>query len=140
MYDLLIVNGRVIAGSGNPWFWGDVAIVGDKIVKIGQLSGEKATRVIDAKGRFVAPGFIDGHSHSDLHIFIEPRAHPKILQGITTENVGMDGMSVAPIEEKDVAGWRKHLSGLAGNPKIDWKWRSFSEYFDGHVRSGAYLG
>jgi N-acyl-D-amino-acid deacylase len=130
MYDLLIVNGRVIAGSGNPWFWGDVAIVGDKIVKIGQLSGEKATRVIDAKGRFVAPGFIDGHSHSDLHIFIEPRAHPKILQGITTENVGMDGMSVAPIEEKDVAGWRKHLSGLAGNPKIDWDWRSFSEYFD----------
>jgi N-acyl-D-amino-acid deacylase len=130
MYDLLIVNGRVIAGSGNPWFWGDLAIVGDKIVKIGQLSKEKAKRVIDANGCFVAPGFIDGHSHSDLHIFIEPRAHPKILQGITTENVGMDGMSVAPIEEKDVAGWRKHLSGLAGNPKIDWNWRSFSEYFD----------
>jgi len=130
MYDLIIANGKIIAGSGNPWFWGDLAIVRDKIVKIGQLLGEKAKRVIDANGCFVAPGFIDGHSHSDLHVFVESKSLPKIMQGITTENVGMDGMSVAPIQEKDIAGWRKHLSGLAGNPRIDWNWRSFSEYFD----------
>ena len=130
MYDLIISHGKIVTGSGNPWFWGDVAIVKDKIVKIGNLSKEKATRTIDAKRCFVAPGFIDGHSHSDLLIFVEPQAQPKILQGVTTENVGMDGMSVAPIEEGDVGDWRKHLSGLAGNPKIDWSWRSFSDYFD----------
>lgn len=129
MYDLLIMNGKIITGSGNPWFWGDLAIVRDKIVRIGRLSKEKAAKVIDAKGYFVTPGFIDGHSHNDLHVLVEPRAHPKILQGITTENVGMDGMSVAPIEEKDVADWRKHLSGLAGNPNINWGWRSLSDYF-----------
>jgi N-acyl-D-amino-acid deacylase len=52
------------------------------------------------------------------------------MQGVTTENLGMDGMSVAPIDEKDVATWRRHLSGLAGDPKIDWHWRSLADYFD----------
>ncbi len=130
MYDLLILNGKVISGEGNPWFYGDVAVVQDKIVRIGRLSREKAERVIDASGRFVAPGFIDGHSHSDLFILVDPLAEQKMMQGITTENLGMDGMSVAPIDEKNVAGWRKHLSGLAGDPKINWTWRSFGDYLD----------
>jgi N-acyl-D-amino-acid deacylase len=99
-------------------------------VKIGQLRKAEATKVIDAKGYIVSPGFIDGHSHSDLFIFMDPKATAKIMQGVTTENVGMDGMSVAPIDGKNISDWRKHLSGLAGDPKIDWKWRSFCDYFD----------
>jgi len=115
---------------GNPWFYGDVAIANDKIVKVGRLAGEQAARTIDATGRYVSPGFIDGHSHSDLFLFVEPKAGQKIMQGVTTENVGMDGMSVAPINEEDIADWRKHLSGLAGDPKIEWGWRSFADYLD----------
>lgn len=130
MYDVLIRNGKIISGMGNPGFYGDVALVKDKIVKIGRLSEEKAAKVIDARGCFVSPGFIDGHSHSDLFIFVDPKAEQKIMQGVTTENVGMDGMSVAPIDEQNVSDWRKHLSGLAGDPKIDWTWRSFADYFD----------
>jgi N-acyl-D-amino-acid deacylase len=130
MYDILILNGKIITGAGNPWFFGDVAIVKNKIVKVGRLSKERATRVIDGKGCFVSPGFIDGHSHSDLFLFVDPKAEQKTMQGVTTENVGMDGMSVAPIDEKNIADWRKHLSGLAGDPKIEWTWRSFKDYLD----------
>jgi N-acyl-D-amino-acid deacylase len=130
MYDVLIRNGKIISDMGNPWFYGDVALVKDEIVKIGRLSGEKAAKIIDARGCFVSPGFIDGHSHSDLFIFVDPKAQQKTMQGVTTENIGMDGMSVAPIDEQNVSDWRKHLSGLAGDPKIDWTWRSFGDYFD----------
>jgi len=130
MYDVLILNGKIISGVGNPWFYGDVAIANGKIVKVGRLAGAQAARTIDATDRYVSPGFIDGHSHSDLFLFVEPKAEQKIMQGVTTENVGMDGMSVAPINEEDIADWRKHLSGLAGDPKIDWGWRSFADYLD----------
>ena len=130
MYDVMILNGKIISGIGNPWFYGDVAIANGKIVKVGRLAGEQAARTIDATDRYVSPGFIDGHSHSDLFLFVEPKAEQKIMQGVTTENVGMDGMSVAPINEEDIADWRKHLSGLAGDPKIEWGWRSFADYLD----------
>ena len=130
MYDLLILNGKVVTGSGNPWFAGDLAVAKGKIVKIGRLAREEAHKTIDASGLVVSPGFIDGHSHSDLFLFVDPKAHQKIMQGVTTENVGLDGMSVAPIEKKDIAAWRKHLSGLDGNPEIEWKWRSFADYLD----------
>ncbi|MHB0980526.1 MAG: N-acyl-D-amino-acid deacylase family protein [Thermoleophilia bacterium] len=130
MFDLLIVNGRVITGRGNPWFEADVAVVGDTIAQIGRLGDTEAKTRIDVGGRFVAPGFIDAHSHSDLFLIKEPTAEAKVMQGVTTENVGMDGMSVAPIKTEDVQDWRTHLSGLAGDPPIEWTWRSFADYLD----------
>ena len=130
MYDLLILHGKIISGLGNPWFWGDVAVVGQKIVKIGRLDKEAAAKVIDAQGCFVTPGFIDGHSHSDLALLVDPGAEQKVMQGVTTENVGLDGMSVAPMVERYIKDWRRHLSGLAGDPPIEWHWRSFSDYLD----------
>jgi len=130
MYDVLIRNGKVITGMGNPWLFGDVAIAKDKIAKIGKLSKDEAKIVIDAKGHFVCPGFIDGHSHSDLGVISEPMAEQKIMQGVTTENIGMDGLSVAPIREENIADWKKHLSGLTGKPDIDWTWRSFADFLD----------
>ena len=81
MYDILILNGRIISGSGNPWFYGDLAVVKDKIVKIGYLDKAQAKKLIDAKGCFVTPGFIDGHNHSDLYIFIDPKTKWKKGQG-----------------------------------------------------------
>ena len=60
----------------------------------------------------------------------EPEARQKVMQGITTENLGLDGMSLAPILEKDIPGWRRHLAGLAGDPEVEWNWRSFADYLD----------
>jgi N-acyl-D-amino-acid deacylase len=130
VYDLLIKNGKIISGLGNPWYWGDVAVVNGKIVGIGRLAKEQASQVIDAGCKVVAPGFIDGHSHSDLFIFVDPTAKQKTMQGVTTENLGMDGLSVAPIDEENITIWRKHLAGLAGDPNIQWTWRSFENYLD----------
>jgi N-acyl-D-amino-acid deacylase len=148
MYDLLVVNGKIVSGMGNPWFWGDLALVKDKIVRIGRLSKEKAARVIDASGCVVAPGFIDGHSHSDLILFSDPEAEPKVLQGVTTETVGMDGLSVAPIDNGNIADWKRLISGLSGDSQIEWKWRSLADYLNAiddlptstHVASYVGLG
>jgi len=131
MYDILIKNGKIISGLGNPWYYGDIAIGNNKIIKISCFPKEiTAAKIIDAKGLYIAPGFIDGHSHSDLFILTHPLAEQKIMQGITTENIGMDGMSVAPIDEINISDWKKHLSGLDGSPDIEWSWRNFSDYLN----------
>lgn len=131
MYSIIIKNGKIISGKGNPWYYGDIAIQGNKIGEIGFFPEKvDAEKIINAKDLYVAPGFIDGHSHSDLFILKQPLAEQKILQGVTTEIVGMDGMSVAPIKERDIPEWRKHLSGLDGDPDVDWTWRNFSDYFN----------
>ena len=109
-YDLLITGGRVYDGTGNPWFYADIGIRGDRIAAIGKLRGATATRVIDATGRIVVPGFIDLHSHADDGS--SPRggfrdADPKrraapnlVMQGITTVVVNHDGRSPWPIAEQ----------------------------------------
>jgi N-acyl-D-amino-acid deacylase len=98
-FDLLIRNGRVIDGTGNPWFTADVAIRGERIVAVGKLTDAKATREIDAKGLIVAPGFIDMHSHSDLLLLEDGHAQSKIRQGVTTEILG-EGSSAGPYQGK----------------------------------------
>jgi N-acyl-D-amino-acid deacylase len=97
-YDLVIRNGKIVDGSGNPWFHGDVAIKGDRIISIGRLSGE-SRRVIDATGLVVAPGFIDMHSHSDWVLFEDGHAQSKIRQGVTTEVIG-ESASAGPFQGK----------------------------------------
>ncbi len=98
-YDLLIRDGRVVDGTGNPWFAADVAIRGERIVAVGKLAGAKATREIDATGLVVAPGFIDMHSHSDLLLLEDGHAQSKIRQGVTTEILG-EGSSAGPYQGK----------------------------------------
>lgn len=98
-YDVLIRGGRVVDGTGNPWFTADVAVKGDRIVAIGKLAGSKATREIDANGLVVAPGFIDMHSHSDLLLLEDGHAQSKIRQGVTTEVLG-EGSSAGPYKGK----------------------------------------
>ncbi|MGH9769248.1 MAG: amidohydrolase family protein, partial [Blastocatellia bacterium] len=94
-YDTLITGGRILDGAGNPWFAADIAIKDGKIAAIGRLSGANAKRVIDARGHYVAPGFIDIHSHSDEGLgSTRTRENPnKIAQGVTTEVVNQDGRS-----------------------------------------------
>src|SRR4051812_45612905 len=96
-YDLVIRNGRIIDGSGNPWYRGDVAVRGDTIVRIAPSITEPAARVIDATGQIVAPGFIDTHNHGAENIFEVPTADNYIRQGVTTIILGPDGGSPVPL-------------------------------------------
>jgi len=120
-YDLLIRGGRIIDGSGNPWFAGEVAVKGGKIVAVGRVPAGKATREIDAAGLIVAPGFIDMHSHSDTLLLEDGHAQSKIRQGVTTEVLG-EGSSAGPR-----VGKLEPEKMMAGGKAIEW--RTLGEYF-----------
>jgi N-acyl-D-amino-acid deacylase len=94
-YDLLIRGGRIVDGTGNPWFAGDVGIRADRIVAVGRLAGATATREVDARGLVVAPGFIDLHTHSDMPLLNDGNAESKVRQGVTLDVLG-ESTSVAP--------------------------------------------
>ncbi|GAB4148584.1 MAG: amidohydrolase family protein [Planctomycetaceae bacterium] len=98
-YDLLIRNGRIVDGTGNPWFYGDVGVKGDRIVFIGRKATRPAKKIIDASGLVVSPGFIDIHSHSDYLLLEDGHAQSKIRQGVTTEVLG-EGGSAGPFTGK----------------------------------------
>ena len=98
-FDILILNGRIVDGTGNPWFDADVGIVDQRIVSIGNLENAQASRIIDASGLIVAPGFIDPHTHAIYGIYDNPSAESSIRQGITTLLEGNDGSSPFPIDE-----------------------------------------
>src|SRR5215475_2132213 len=97
-FDIVITKGRIIDGTGSPWFSGDIGIRGGRIAAIGDLALAKRTRTIDAHGQVVAPGFIDMLGQSELTILVDPRLPSKIYQGITTEITG-EGESVAPMND-----------------------------------------
>lgn len=98
-FDILIRDGRVIDGTGTPWYNADVGIIGDRIVRVGDLSDATASQVINARGLTVAPGFIDPHTHAMRGIFDVPNAESALLQGVTTLTEGNDGSSPYPIDE-----------------------------------------
>ena len=89
-YDVLITNGRVIDGAGNPWFKADLAVKNGKIAKIGLITSD-AVRVINVHDLTISPGFIDIHNHSDTSMLINPKMESKVRQGITTEVNGHCG-------------------------------------------------
>lgn len=111
MFDLIIVGGRVLDGTGCAVRDADVGIRGDRIAEIGDLARAEAKSVLRAEGKCVCPGFIDVHSHSDAYLLIEPTAASKVFQGVTTEVVGNCGASAAP---------------LTGNYKMPSDWRDKS--------------
>ena len=127
--DTLIKNGLIVDGSGNKGYKANVLISGDKILKIGDIQETEGTNIIDATGLVVAPGFIDTHSHSDLQVLVEPCVLPKIMQGITTEVLGQDGISMAPLPKEFISPWRKNLAGLDGDTdEIDWNYETTENY------------
>jgi len=128
MFDFVIRGGRIIDGSGSPWYYGDVGICGERIAAIGKLDQVEARQVIEADGRVVSPGFIDMHSHSDIMLLANPKHEPKVMQGVTTDVVGLDGLSYAPLSPANLQMMRRYLSALNGNPDILWDWSSVSEY------------
>ena len=102
MLDLLIVNGLVIDGSGSPGFHAAVGVQDEKVsLHRGDVGHLEAARTIDASGKVVCPGFVDLHSHAGLTILGEPHHDPKVRQGVTTELIGIDGISHAPFKTVD---------------------------------------
>ena len=97
-FDLVIRNGRIVDGTGSPWYLGDIGVRGDTIGRIAPRIEAPATRVIDAAGKVVAPGFIDIHTHARRGIFEVPTAANYVRQGVTTLMEGPDGSSPLPIK------------------------------------------
>jgi len=128
-YDLLIRNGTIVDGSGNPWFRGDVAVRGERIVAVGRVPPGTAKREIDAKGLVVAPGFIDMHSHSDYLLLEDGHAQSKIRQGVTTEVLG-EGRSAGP--QKGKLSPRKY--DVRGKPTT---WTTLGGYFETLEKAGV---
>lgn len=130
--DLVIENGLIIDGTGNPGYTATVGIDGSRIVILrGDTTGVRARDRIDATGRVVAPGFIDMHSHSGLVLLDDPAHEAKLRQGVTTEVIGVDGISYAPIQDEHELWQLVRLnSGLDGRPNIDYNWRSVADYLN----------
>ena len=129
MYDLLIRGGRVVDGTGNPWYRADVGVKDGAIAAIGRVEG-RAGRVVDAEGLYVAPGFIDVHCHADFTV-LDPR-NPrdfKLRQGITTECAGQCGESAAPINPDTLDLLKAYVAFEAPvEGVLSWRWRTFDEY------------
>ena len=123
-YDVVIINGRIIDGTGSPWYSGDIGIRNGKIFTIGNLTDAPRSRTIDAEGKVVAPGFIDMLGQSELTILVDPGLPSKIYQGITTEITG-EGGSAAPLNDAIIAADRDKYDHYHLTPD----WRTFKEYF-----------
>jgi N-acyl-D-amino-acid deacylase len=123
-FDMVITNGRIIDGTGSPWYSGDVGIRNGKIASIGNLSAAPRARTIDARGKVVAPGFIDMLGQSEYTILVDPRLPSKIYQGITTEITG-EGESIAPLSDAILHADQEQYDHY----HIHADWRTFREYF-----------
>lgn len=133
MLDIKISNGTIVDGSGKLRYKGDIGIENEKIVLIGDLKDKEAKTVIDATDKFVSPGFIDFHTHSDLSIIYDPLVRSRIYAGVTTDVVANCGIGVAPIREErkkdliDYLGTR--IIGTIPAP-LELHWNTVQEYFD----------
>ena len=123
-FDIVIINGHIIDGTGSPWYSGDIGIKGGRIAAVGNLTDAARARTIDAKGQVVAPGFIDMLGQSELTILVEPRLPSKIYQGITTEITG-EGGSAGPLNDAIMQADRATYEHLDITPD----WRTLGQYF-----------
>jgi N-acyl-D-aspartate/D-glutamate deacylase len=124
VYDLIIRNGRIIDGTGSPWYAGDVGIRAGRIAAIGGLGDVAARQTVDAAGMVVSPGFIDMLGQSDLSVLVNPSLPSKIFQGITTEITG-EGSSAGPLNDSIVAADHAEYQHLRLTPD----WRTLGGYF-----------
>ena len=132
-FDLIIKNGRIIDGTGNPWYNADIGVAGGEITAIlPRGDAGQAEHVIDASGMVVSPGFIDTHSHDDAYVIIDPQCSQKVLQGVTTTVIGNCGFSLTPITDGRCSEWKKASSLMGGNLLDDdfWSLRSFAQYLE----------
>jgi N-acyl-D-amino-acid deacylase len=129
MLDLILKNGRIVDGSGNPWYKGDVGVKDGLIVAIGSIDQE-AERVIDVERKVISPGFIDGHCHSDLMIIDHPHSEIKLQQGVTTEVVGNCGLAPAPFVRDKASLLQTYVQPVLGSTTWEWPWETVGQYMD----------
>ncbi len=135
---IFLKNARIIDGTGSKSYTGSILIHDDRIETILTTSETEQTfseletsvdKVIDCSHYVCAPGFIDTHSHSDLELFAHPELQPKLMQGVTTEILGQDGISMAPLPVQYISAWKKNLAGLDGtNDSLDWTYQTTDNY------------
>jgi N-acyl-D-amino-acid deacylase len=123
-YDFIIYGAHIVDGSGAPWVAGDIAIAGDRIVAMGDLSKASARKRVDAKGLIVSPGFIDVQGQSEFNVLVDNRAASKIMQGVTTEITG-EGSSIAPVNDR----MKKENEEIAKKYGVTMDWSTLDEYF-----------
>jgi dihydroorotase/N-acyl-D-amino-acid deacylase len=123
-YDIVITNGRIIDGTGSPWYSGDIGMLNGRIAAIGYLADAGRRSTIDAHGKVVAPGFIDMLGQSELTVLIDPRLPSKVYQGITTQITG-EGGSVAPLNDACIKADREYYAHYKTTPD----WRTLRQYF-----------
>lgn len=134
----LFSRATIVDGTGSERYPGDVLVSGGRIEAIAapgtleaQAAGRPGLDVVDASSLVLSPGFIDMHAHSDLYLLTEPGHLPKITQGVTTEVLGQDGISYAPVDDRILPQIREKIAGWNGNPQdFDFSWRSVGEYLD----------
>ncbi len=137
MFDLVIAGGTVVDGTGKPGYRADVGTAGEVIAAIGDLSKAEAKRRIDAAGLTVSPGFIDTHTHAEGALLVDPQHANGIRQGITTEFLGIDGMSYAPLSSYNFKTYRHWLGGLLGDPPEDLDMHSVAAFRSHYHRKVA---
>ena len=137
----LIRNGWIVDGSGGPQYKAELVVEDELIAAIGaDQNGDGFDRTIDADGLIVAPGFIDTHSHSDLEVMVNPYVEAKIRQGVTTELLGQDGISMAPLPKRYISPWRKNLAGLDGDSdELGWNYETTDGYLKALEEKGVGL-
>jgi len=133
-FDLVIRNGHIVDGTGSPWYAGDVGIRDGRVAAIGRLDGAKAKRTVDAKGRVVAPGFIDMLGQSEMTILVNPSLPSKVFQGITTEITG-EGGSPGPLNDAIIAADKTGYDQLGITPD----WRTLGQYYSRLEKQGIGL-
>jgi N-acyl-D-amino-acid deacylase len=137
MFDLLITGGRIVDGSGLPWFHADVGIAAGRIAAIGRLASAECRRRLDAAGKIVAPGFIDAHVHGDLALLADPAHEPAVRQGVTTYILGQDGVAPAPASPATLAYMCRYTAGFSGG--VLWADQVQSLGADGVLTMDRYL-
>ena len=135
-HDLIIRNGTIVDGTGKDSYRADIAIDGDKIVFIGDLSQETAIREVDATGLSVTPGFIDLHTHLDAQIGWDPYMTSSSWHGVTTVLMGNCGVTFAPVAPNDKEFLAEMMESVEDIPReailggLDWNWETYGEYLD----------
>ena len=132
-FDIIIKNGKVFDGLGNPGKIVDIGIIGEKIIAIRDLSTGKAKQIIDAKGLYISPGFIDIHTHTDMELMANRKGESKIRQGITTEVAGNCGYSPFPIKKEDQQEFYDSIYEKYG---LELKWNDIKGFLNALRKGG----
>ncbi|WP_181410195.1 amidohydrolase family protein [Paenibacillus sp. tmac-D7] len=128
MYDYKFINARIVDGTGNPWFRGEIGVKDGKIVSVSKNLEGESLHVIDAEHQIVCPGFIDVHTHDDLAVISNPDHEPKLFQGVTSEVLANCGFGCAPVNKLTRKQLLQYISPVLGTYSREWGWKSFKEY------------